>query len=175
MTISGVTRIEEKEFEKISKYKDLQIEIEWLWRKKAKVVPIVIGTFGAIPKNLESHLNSIGVDKIAVYQLQKAALLGTAHILRKYLWYLRSLGRAQYYRSLPAIKLDGLSIHTCVTIITTIIIRFYFLPAPPLGSRRGTANIKHIKLIKNIVCIIKTSLKHPKSILPEELSLHCSF
>ena len=83
MAIPGDTRIEGKEFEKISKYKDLQIER--LWRKKAKVVPIVISALGAIPKNLKNHLDSIGVDKIAAHQLQKAALLGTAHILRKYL------------------------------------------------------------------------------------------
>ena len=50
VAIPGDTRIEEKEFEKISKYKDLQIEIERLWRKKAKVVPIVIGALGAILK-----------------------------------------------------------------------------------------------------------------------------
>ena len=80
MAIPGDTRIEEKEFEKISEYKDLQTEIERLWRKKVKVVPIVIGALGAIPKNLKDHLDSIGV-----HQLQKAALLGTAHILRKYL------------------------------------------------------------------------------------------
>ena len=49
------------------------------------MVPIVIGALGAIPKNLKNHLDSIGVDKIAVQQLQKAALLGTAHILSKYL------------------------------------------------------------------------------------------
>ena len=41
--------------------------------------------------------------------------------------------------------------------------KHYFLPTSPLGSRWGTtANIKHIKLIKNIVYMIKTSLKHPK-------------
>ena len=85
MAIPGETRIDEKEFEKISKYKGLQIEIEQLWRKKAKVVPIAIDALDTIPKTLKNHLDSIGVDKIAVHQLQKAVLIRTAHILRKYL------------------------------------------------------------------------------------------
>ena len=54
---------------------------------------------------------------------------------------------------------------TTTTTTTTTTTKFYFLPASPLGSRQGTANIKHIKLIKNIVYIIKTSLNHPKTIL----------
>ena len=36
--------IEEKELEKISKYQDLNIEIERLWEKQATVVPVVVGS-----------------------------------------------------------------------------------------------------------------------------------
>ena len=70
-------RIEEKELEKITKYKDLQIEVEQLWQKKAKIVPIVIGTLDVIPKHLEHHWNTIGIDKSTTSQLQKTALIGT--------------------------------------------------------------------------------------------------
>ena len=85
VAIPGDSRIDQKEIEKITKYKDLQIEIERLWKKKARVVPVVIGALGAIPKDLVRHLSTIGVDKITPHQLQKATLLGTAHILRKYM------------------------------------------------------------------------------------------
>lgn len=85
VAIPGDSRIEQKEIEKITKYQDLKIEVERLWEKKATVVPVVIGALGAIPRDLEKHLKTLGLDRISPSQLQKAALLGTAHILRKYL------------------------------------------------------------------------------------------
>ena len=85
MAIPGDGRIEEKELEKISKYQDLKIEIERLWEKQAPVVPVVIGSLGAIPRDLRMHLRMIGLESISPSQLQKTVLLGTAHILRKYL------------------------------------------------------------------------------------------
>ena len=85
VAIPGDSRIEEKELEKISKYQDLKIEIEILWEKQATVVPVVIGSLGAIQRDLRKHLRTIGLENISPSQLQKTALLGTAHILRKYL------------------------------------------------------------------------------------------
>ena len=85
VAIPGDGRIEEKELEKISKYQDLKIEIERLWEKQATVVPVVIGSLGAIPRDLRKHLRTIGLESISPSQLQKTVLLGTAHILRKYL------------------------------------------------------------------------------------------
>ena len=85
MAIPEDGRIEEKELEKISKYQDLKIEIERLWGKQATVVPEVIGSLGAIPRNLRKHFRTIGLDSISPSQLQKTVLLGTTHILRKYL------------------------------------------------------------------------------------------
>ena len=85
MATPGDGRIEEKELEKISKYQDLKIEIERLWEKQATVVPIVIGSLGTIPRDLREHLRMIGLESISPNQLQKTVLLGTAHILHKYL------------------------------------------------------------------------------------------
>ena len=73
-----------KEQEKIDKYQDLRIEIAKLWNVKAKVVPIVIGALGAVTPNLPKHLEAIGVT-IKTELLQKAALLGTARLLRRVL------------------------------------------------------------------------------------------
>ena len=85
MAIPGDGRIEEKELEKISKYQDQKIEIERLWEKQATVVPVVIGSLGAIPRDLRKHLRTISLEIISPSQLQKTVLLGTEHILRKYL------------------------------------------------------------------------------------------
>ena len=49
---------------------------------KVKVVPLVVGALGTIPKALEKHLDRVG-SSVKVGLLQKAALLGTARILRK--------------------------------------------------------------------------------------------
>ena len=85
VAIPGDGRIEEKELEKISKYQDLKIEIERLWKKQATVVPVVIGSLDAIPRDLRNYLRMIGLESISPSQLQKTVLLRTAHILRKYL------------------------------------------------------------------------------------------
>ena len=85
VAMPGDGRIEEKELEKISKYQDLKIQIERLWEKQATVVPVVIGSLGAIPRDFKKHLITIGLESISPSQLQKTVLMGKAHILRKYL------------------------------------------------------------------------------------------
>ena len=69
VAIPGDGRIKEKELEKISKYQDLKIEIERLWEKQATVVPIVIESLGAIPRDLRTHLRMIGLENISPSQL----------------------------------------------------------------------------------------------------------
>ena len=73
----------EKE-EKIKKYQDLRRKIAKLWSIKTSVVPIVVIALGTVTNNLGKHLKTIGVTA-TVELLQKAALLGTAWILRKVL------------------------------------------------------------------------------------------
>ena len=81
VAIPGDARIITKQEEKIEKYQDLAREIRSLWRVKAKVIPIVIGALGTIPKGLNGYLKEIGVTT-RVELLQKSALLGTARTLR---------------------------------------------------------------------------------------------
>ena len=83
VAIPGDGRIEEKEQEKISKYQDLKIKIERLWEKQATVVPVVIESIGATPRDVMKQLRTIGLENISPGQLQKRVLLRTAHILRK--------------------------------------------------------------------------------------------
>ena len=78
------TGIVEKEKEKVEKYQDLRREVARLWNVKAKVVPNVVGALGAVTPNLSKHLDAIGVTT-RIELLQKAALLGTARLLRRIL------------------------------------------------------------------------------------------
>jgi len=73
-----------KEAEKILKYKDLKIEIQRMWNVKTKVIPLTTGVTGTISKSFRKYVSSIR-GKHEVKELQKTAILGTAHILRKVL------------------------------------------------------------------------------------------
>ena len=80
----GDSRVGEKEREKIEKYQDLRREVAKLWNIKTTVLPIVVGALGVVTKNLTRRLKTIGVTT-KIELLQKAALLGTARLLRKVL------------------------------------------------------------------------------------------
>ena len=83
--VPGDVGIAEKEKEKVEKYQDLRREVARLWNVKAKVVPIVVSALGAVTPNLSKHLDAIGVTTRITELLQKAALLGTARLLRRVL------------------------------------------------------------------------------------------
>ena len=86
VAVPGDSRVGSKEVEKQIKYRDLAIEVQRLWElKKVKVIPIVIGALGAVPVGLKKHLKEMKIDDVTFEQLQKAAVLGTAFILRRYL------------------------------------------------------------------------------------------
>ena len=70
--------------EKMSKYVDLQIECQRLWNKKVEVIPVIIGATGIVNNNIKKYVGRIpGCHNI--YSLQRSAILGTVHILRKVL------------------------------------------------------------------------------------------
>jgi hypothetical protein len=55
-----------------------------MWNVKTKVTPVTIGANGTISKSLRKYLSSI-TRKHDIKELQKTAILGTAHILREVL------------------------------------------------------------------------------------------
>ena len=65
------------------KYKDLTIEIQRMWNVKPKVIPVIIGATG-ISKSFRKYVSNIP-GKYEVKELQKTAIIDTAHILRKVL------------------------------------------------------------------------------------------
>ena len=82
--VSGDSRIEEKDKDKIEKYQDLGRELQKIWNVKVKIIPLVVGFLGAIPKQFDNRLKQIGIIAETA-QVQKKVLLGTARILRKVL------------------------------------------------------------------------------------------
>ena len=84
MAIPSDYNIKKKATEKMSKYVDLQIECQRLWNKTVEVIPVTIGVTGIVDKSIKNYVRRIpGCHNI--YSLQRSAILGTAHILRKVL------------------------------------------------------------------------------------------
>jgi len=63
-----------KVVEKLFKYKDLEIEIAWMWKTGTETIPVAIGTFGVIEKGLEKYVDKI-LGKVSIHELQKITLL----------------------------------------------------------------------------------------------------
>ena len=84
VAISGDRNVIKKEAEKILKYKDLTIKIQRKWNVKTKVIPVIIGATGTVSKPFRKYVSNIP-GKHEVKELQKTAILGPAHILRKVL------------------------------------------------------------------------------------------
>eukprot|EP00794_Sanderia_malayensis_P001842 gene1842-2074_t len=59
MSVPSDKNISVKEFEKLSKYKDLEIEIRKMWSLKACTVPVIVGALGMIKKGTEKHPDKI--------------------------------------------------------------------------------------------------------------------
>jgi len=55
-----------------------------MWNVKTKVIPVIRGATGTISKSFRKYMNNI-TGKHEVKELQKTAILGTAHIVRKVL------------------------------------------------------------------------------------------
>jgi hypothetical protein len=55
-----------------------------MWNVKTKVIPVIIGASGTISKSFRKYVSNIPANH-EVKELQKTAILGTAHILRKVL------------------------------------------------------------------------------------------
>ena len=84
VAISGDRNVIKKEADKILNYNDLTIEIQRMWNVKTKVISLITGATGTISKSFRKYVSNIP-GKHEVKELQKTAILGTAHILRKVL------------------------------------------------------------------------------------------
>jgi hypothetical protein len=55
-----------------------------MWNVKTEVIPVIIGATGTMSKSFRKYLSNI-TRKHEIKELQKTAISGTAHILRKVL------------------------------------------------------------------------------------------
>jgi len=68
----------------IIKCQDIIIGIQHMWNVKTKVIPVIKGATGTISKSLRQYLSNIEGEH-EIKELQKTAILGTAHRLREVL------------------------------------------------------------------------------------------
>ena len=83
VSVSSDTNVSLKIFEKLSKYKDLEIDITKLWHLKATTLSVVISALGIVAKTVPNHILQIPGPSLT--ELQKITLMSTAHILQKVL------------------------------------------------------------------------------------------
>ena len=84
VAVSADKNISLKEFQKLCKYKDLEIEVTKMWKLKIKTIPVVIEALGMIKKGTRNFIDQIP-GKPSLQEMQKILLTSTAHILRKVL------------------------------------------------------------------------------------------
>jgi len=84
VAIPAGKNVVQKEAEKKLKYKSLFIEIQRMWNLKCTIVPIIIGTNGIVTRSVRKNLETVP-GKHSIDSLQKTALLGTSHTIRKVL------------------------------------------------------------------------------------------
>ena len=85
IAVPGDKRIELKEQEKVDIYSELRTEGKNILNfSQLVVIPVVIGALGVTSKRLKDWLKKLNV-KCSVELLQKAALLGTAKVVRQLL------------------------------------------------------------------------------------------
>ena len=82
MSVPSERNVARKETEKLSKYKDLEIEVTKMWQMKTTVIPVIIGALGLVRKRMNELVSKIP-GKISIEEIQKIVLLGTSHILRR--------------------------------------------------------------------------------------------
>ena len=84
VTVSADKNISLREFQKLSKYKDLKIKVAKMWKLKTKTIPVVIGALGMIKKGTQNFIDQI-LGKPSLQEMQKTVLTSTSHISRKVL------------------------------------------------------------------------------------------
>jgi hypothetical protein len=72
------------EAEKKLKYKSLCIEIQRMWNLKCTVIPAIIRAAETVTRSLRKNLEAVP-GRHSIDSLQKTAILGTSHIIRKVL------------------------------------------------------------------------------------------
>jgi len=105
LAIPADRNVVQKEEEKKLQYKSLYTEIQRMWNLKCMIIPVIIGATGIVTRSVRKNLETVP-GKHWLDSLQKTAILGTSHIIRKvlqceacslsggdYRWFKRSTGK----------------------------------------------------------------------------------
>jgi len=84
VAIPADRNVVQKEAENKLKYKSLGTEIQRMWNLKCTIIPVKIGATGIVMRSLRKNLEAVA-GKHSIDSLQKTAILGTSHIIRKVL------------------------------------------------------------------------------------------
>jgi len=84
VAIPADRNVEQKEVEKKLKYKGLCTEIQRTWNMECTITPVIIAATGIVTRSLRKNLEAVP-GKHSIDSLQKTAVLGTSHIIRKVL------------------------------------------------------------------------------------------
>ena len=82
MTVPCDRNVSIKEMEKKSKYKDLEIEIQRMWKMKTEVIPIVIGALGTIRKGMEDNIRSVS-GNMNIQTVQNGLVLPSGDVMKQ--------------------------------------------------------------------------------------------
>jgi hypothetical protein len=85
IAIPGTTNLEKTYWEKINKYIELADEIRIWNQKEVKIIPLLVSATGIVHKNLFNSLTETGLPQSVYIELQKQAILGTCHIVWKFM------------------------------------------------------------------------------------------
>jgi hypothetical protein len=84
VAIPADRNVVQKEAEEKLKYKSLYIEMQRMWNLKCTIISVIIGATGIVMRSLWKNLEAVP-GKHLIDSLQKTAILGTSHIIRKVL------------------------------------------------------------------------------------------
>jgi len=84
VAIPADRNVVQKEAEKKLNYKSLCIEIQRMWNLKCTIIPVLTGATAVVTRSLRKNLVAVP-GKRWIDSLQKTAILGTSHIIRKVL------------------------------------------------------------------------------------------
>ena len=84
VAIPADRNVVQKEVETKLKYKSLCIEKQRMWNLKCTILPVIIGAIGIVTRSFRKNLETVP-GRHSIDSLQKAAILGTSHIIRKVL------------------------------------------------------------------------------------------
>lgn len=88
VAIPNDNNLARKRLDKLRAYTDLSVEIKSLWNlTKVTIVPVIIGAMGTFYSHFKTDVEKIPFEnlKLEQYEMQKIALLGTAHVVRSFL------------------------------------------------------------------------------------------